>query len=258
MLPLVDMHCHLLAGLDDGPQTDEEAIAMCRMAFEDGTQMIAATAHQNPRWSLVTPDRIRHAATKLAQQLREAGLPLATMPSAEVMIQPDIESAWRAGRLLTVGDRGKYLLIELPQGLYVELRDLVVRLVQAGIRPILAHPERQPELLHEYGLIEQLIEAGSLVQVSSGSITQPRSRQDARSLRSWFQRNVVHALGSDGHSLHRRRPLMAEAYKCIVRWAGRSVADRVASTNGMAILNGLPLRVPPPEPRRWRWLHKLW
>src|SRR5579859_3505167 len=140
MLPFVDIHCHLLAGLDDGPKTDDEALAMCRMAFEDGTHMIAATAHQNPRWSQVTPDRIRHAATKLARQLRDARLPLATMPSAEVMIQPDTETAWHAGRLLTVGDRGKYLLIELPHGLYVELRELVRRLVHCGIRPILAHP----------------------------------------------------------------------------------------------------------------------
>src|SRR5262249_48566050 len=76
MIPLVDMHCHLLAGLDDGPQRDADALAMCRMAYEDGTRMAAATAHQNDRWPAVTPERIRQATENLARGLREARIGL--------------------------------------------------------------------------------------------------------------------------------------------------------------------------------------
>jgi protein-tyrosine phosphatase len=148
----------------------------------------------------------------------------------------------------------------MPRGLFVDLRPTARSLRQAGLRPILAHPERQAELLHEPGLIEELIAAGCLVQVSSGSVTDPKTSADARALRAWFRRGVVHLLGSDGHSPRRRAPHMAAAYRQIARWAGEAVAARVCGTNGTAVLHGLPLRVAPPEPRPralW-WLPRLW
>src|SRR5919204_447498 len=100
MIPLVDMHCHLLAGLDDGPRTWEDALAMCGQAQQEGTQMVAATAHQNERWSLVTTGLIREAAAELSRRLEEARLPLTVFPCAEVMARADLDAAWQAGELL--------------------------------------------------------------------------------------------------------------------------------------------------------------
>ena len=99
------------------------------------------------------------------------------------------------------------------------------------------------ELLHERGRMERLIRAGCLVQVSGRSETHPGCREDERALRDWFRRGLVHLLGSDGHSPHRRRPRMAAAYQQILRWAGVAVADRVCSTNGLAVSQGLRLQV---------------
>jgi protein-tyrosine phosphatase len=89
--------------------------------------------------------------------------------------------------------------------------------------------------------------------VSAKSITDPPSRAGARELKGWFRRGLVHVLGTDAHSPRRRAPRMAEAYRQVVRWLGNPAADRVCSTNGMAVLQGLPLRVPEvaPRPRRW-------
>jgi protein-tyrosine phosphatase len=157
-----------------------------------------------------------------------------------------------------VADRQQYLLMEMPQNLFVDLRAIIERLRQAGIRPILAHPERCPELLHEPGQLEQLIHAGCLVQVSSGSITDPASRRDERALCDWFKRKLVHLLGSDGHSPTRRPPKMAEAYRRIALWAGGGTADRICSTNGLGVLEGFSLRIPEPEPRRASWLSRFW
>jgi protein-tyrosine phosphatase len=258
MIPLVDMHCHLLAGLDDGPRDDEEAVAMCRAAYAEGTRMAAALAHQNHRYPKNTPDRLRAAARRLAGLLARADVPLTVLPAAEVMVRPEIEAAWRNGELLTVGDRGQYVLLEMPHGLCVDLRDIARRLRAAGVRLILAHPEREEELLHDAGRIEELIEGGCLVQVSSGSITHPGSGRDARALRGWARRGIIHLLGSDGHGASRRPPRLAEAYRQLVRWVGPSAADRIASTHGMAVLQGLPLRVPKPVPKRVGWLARLW
>jgi protein-tyrosine phosphatase len=258
MIPLVDMHCHLLAGLDDGPRTREEAVAMCRMAYEEGTRVVCATAHQNEHFPDVTPDRIRTATRQLTQDLMEAGIDLTVAPCAEVMASLDLEEGWRRDEFLSVADRGQYVLLEMPDGLFVDLSHTVEALRRAGVRPILAHPERHAELLHEPGRIEDLVRLGCLVQVSSASTTKPRSRQDERALRGWFRRGVAHLLGSDGHSPRRRPPLMAAAYEVVGRWAGTATADRVCSTNGAAVVHGLPLRVPEPEPPARSWLSLLW
>ena len=106
-------------------------------------------------------------------------------------------------------------------------------------------------------MLDALIHEGCLVQVSSRSVTDPESAADRRALRSWFRRGCVHLIGSDGHSPERRRPLLASAARQIRSWAGAAVADRVSHTNGVAILTGLPLHVPAPEPERHRWLARL-
>jgi protein-tyrosine phosphatase len=253
MIPLVDIHCHLLAGLDDGPRTPEDALAMCRIACEDGIQMAAATAHQGGRWADNGPERIRSACRALGEGLQSARVPLTVFPCAEVMADLETPAAWEAGRLLSLGDHGQYLLMEMPHGRYVELGPTLARLRHAGVGVVLAHPERCPELLEDAGRIEGLIEAGCLVQVSAGSVAEPRSPRDDAALCGWFRRGIVHLMGSDGHSPGRRPPRMATAYRQVVRWAGRGVADRVFSTNGMAVLQGLPLRVAPPRPLERRW-----
>lgn len=258
MIPLIDMHVHLLAGLDDGPRTDEAALEMCRMSYAEGVRMAAATAHQNEQYPDVTPDLVRTATTKLVRGLHQNGIKLTACPNAEVMAHPDMVASWRNGQLLSVADRGQYMLVEMPHGLFVDLRDIVRQLRELGVRPILAHPERQGELLHDSGLIEQLIHLGCLVQVSSASITAPREHRDEQAIRKWLKRGIVHLLGSDGHTVHRRPPRMAEAYERIIRWAGNAVADRVCSINGMAILQGLPFRVPDVQPRSRSWFSRFW
>jgi protein-tyrosine phosphatase len=257
MIPLVDIHCHLLAGLDDGPKTPEDALAMCRIAYEDGTRWMCATAHQNSHYPEVTPDLIRTAAAKLKAQLQAEDVQMATVPCAEVMADLDMEEAWEQGKLLSIGDRKQYMLVEMPDGMFVDLRATVASFAEQKIRVILAHPERQPEILHGNKVIEELIELGALVQVSAESVTKPKSAADARKLRHWFRRGVVHVMGSDGHSPRWRRPEMGEAYQVVCRWAGVNVADRIFSTNGMGILQGWPLKFSKPEAPKKAWFSRF-
>ncbi len=260
MIPLADIHVHLLAGLDDGPRTLADAVAMCRAAAAEGVQAMAATAHQNPHWPEVSRARIVTATDELRAALVQEGIPVAVYPTAEVMAEPDTPAAWRAGRLQSVGGHGHYLLLEMPRGAFVDLLPTVTALREAGVRTILAHPEREPELLHGDGLIEAFIAAGSLVQVSSASITDPKSRADRTALRGWFRRGLVHLLGSDGHSPRRRPPRLAAAHREVCRWVGPLNADRIAGGNGMAILSGQCIRSPRPVARQrpWSWVPRLW
>jgi protein-tyrosine phosphatase len=257
MIPLVDIHCHLLAGLDDGPKTQADALAMCRIAYEDGTRWICGGAHQNDHYPLVTPDVIRTAAAELKSLLKQEQLALAVVPCAEIMAHIDMEEAWQRGELLSMADRKQYLLVEMPDGLFVDLRATVASFAEQKVRVILAHPERQSEILHGNQVIEELIALGALVQVSAESVTRPKSSTDARKLRQWFRRGIVHAMGSDGHSPTRRPPLMGDAYKEVCRWAGVSIADRIFSTNGMGIMQGWPLKFSKPEQPRKAWFSRF-
>jgi protein-tyrosine phosphatase len=251
MTDLADLHCHLLAGLDDGPRTAADAVAMCRIAAQEGTRHVAALAHQSERWAL-TPDAIRQAVDSLSAVLRQEQIPLTVYPTAEVMASPELVEDWKAGRLLSVADRGRYLLVEMPHRLFIDLRPTARRLAGLGVHVLLAHPERHPELLHEAGALEELIALGCRVQVSSGSVTEPENVADSRAIRRWFERGCVHVLGSDGHSPRKRRPLMAEAVRRVRQWVGAEAAERIASRNGLAILRGEALNVDAPRvERRW-------
>ncbi len=252
------MHCHLLAGLDDGPRTEEDALEMCRIACAEGTSLACATAHQNERWNEVTPECIRQGTIQLSARLRSAGVPLTVFPCAEVTAHPDMVNSWMQGRLLSVADRGKYLLVEMPHGLFVDLRPAVRQLTALGVRLILAHPERQDEFLDDPGPLEELIRAGCLVQVSSKSVAEPKNREAGRALQTWFRRGLVHLLGSDGHSVRRRPPRLADAFRQVRGWIGACAADRIGSVNGLAVLQGLPLKVPEPTPQTRRWFSWPW
>jgi protein-tyrosine phosphatase len=252
MTDMVDLHCHLLAGLDDGPRSLDDALAMSRMLSEQGVGRVAALAHQCERWG-VRRGAICEAVAALRRRLEEEAIPLCVHPAAEVMASPDLPAAWAAGRLVSLGDHGRFLLVEMPNGLFVDLRPAVRRLGQMGVRVVLAHPERHPELLHEPGAVEELIRLGALVQVSSASVTDPKSKEDARALRGWLRRGCVHFLGSDGHSPRKRQPLLAAAARRVREWAGEPVARAVCRDNGERVLTGQPLTVAPPRAERRWW-----
>lgn len=259
MLPLADTHVHLLAGLDDGPATRDEAVEMCRLLHRQGVRHVSALAHQNETFPDVTPDTIRHAAQVLERDLAEAGIELAIYPTAEVMIVPDLEDHLADGRFLTCNDLGRYLLIELPHDLYIDLGGTVRSLMRQGIRPILAHPERTPEMLHQPGEIEELIALGCLVQVSARSFLRPKSPDDFRAIRSWFDRGVVHLLCSDAHGIKRRVPRMDEAMDLLRSWVGEGELARIVSDNGIAVFRGgvVNAALPRPATARKRFF-QLW
>jgi protein-tyrosine phosphatase len=247
MIPIADMHCHLLAGLDDGPREQEQALEMCRILAGQGVGAVHALAHQNEQYPQVTPERIRTAAQLLKDALREERLPVAVFPGAEVMVHPLTLQSVDRKEYHSIGDTGRYLLIELPHGLYVDLREIVYGLVQRGIRPILAHPEQVPELLFSDQQAAELIRLGCLFQLSTGNVLQFPSPRHARAVKAWVRRGFFHVIGSDGHSPTRRPPLLADACRLIAQWVGPRAADRLCGMNAMAILQGLPVHVDPPR-----------
>lgn len=257
MLPLVDTHVHLLAGLDDGPGTMDEAVAMCRMLVAEGARAAAALAHQNDGYPDNLPPRLRQATDRLTAVLAAEQIPLAVRATGEVMATADLPDRLAQGRLLPIADRGQFLLVEMPHGLFVDLRPIATAVRPKGVRLIVAHAERYPELLHDPGLAEAWIAAGCLIQVTTTELADPPSAADGRAMRDWAKRGVIHLLGSDGHGLGRRPPRMRAGYEVLRKWVGPAVADRAGHILATAVFEGRPVNPPPPLPRPRTWFARL-
>lgn len=257
MVPLADTHVHLFAGRDDGPTTVEEAVAMCRMMAAEGVRAAASLSHQNDGYPDNTPDNLRQCHKELAATLKAEKIPLAPYATGEIMAGPELVEKWKAGDWLSVGDRKKFLLVEMPHGMFLDLRPAATQLKTLGVRIIVAHAERYPELLHDAGLCEQWIRLGCLIQVTARGLARPTSGADEAALKYWVKQGMVHLLCSDGHNLDRRPPRIKEGYDMLKRWAGMGAADRIGGIWGNAVLQGLPIVPPPPLKPKRSWFSRL-
>ena len=257
MTPLVDIHCHILPGLDDGPPDDEEAVRMCRVAWEDGTRTIVATCHQGGRWEHISRGHILQATTAFAPKLKEAGIDLVIYPGAELALSFDLQQRLRDGTAMTLADQHKYVLLEFPRGLALDFREYVAELVASGLTPILAHPERYPDLREDDRMIESLVQHGCLIQVNSSGLLGGQGREVQACVRKWIERWLVHFVASDGHSAEKRPPRLSQAYREIESWAGAVVADRLCSLNGLAVVASRRINAPSPRPPKKRWFSFL-
>jgi len=257
MTPLADTHVHLLAGRDDGPQSADEAVAMCRMLVAEGARHATALAHQNAQYPENSAEELRLAAKDLTAILAQRQIPLSVYPTGEVMLAPSTVEDWQARRLLSVGDRGQWLLVEMPHGLFVDLLPVAEALRPMGVRPIIAHAERYPDLLNDPALTAKWIEAGCLIQVTAGALAEPWDTEMEQGLKRWVEGGFVHLIGSDGHGIDRRRPELAAGYARLASWAGRAAAERIGSLWGVAVLQGLPVNVPPPKAPTRSWFSRL-
>jgi protein-tyrosine phosphatase len=256
MAPLADTHVHLLAGRDDGPGTPDEARAMCRMLVAEGARTATALAHQNADYPDNTPDALRAAAAALAADLTAAGVPLTVYPSAEILLTEHLVADWTAGRTLSLADRGKWLLVEMPHGGFVDLRPLAAELKPLGVRIVLAHAERYEPLTEDAALVEQFIAAGCLMQVTADALADPPPGHE-RVLKLWAKSGMIHLLGSDGHNLERRPPRLRAGYRVLAKWLGPGPADVIAGLRGAAVLQGLPVSVPAPRRPKASWFARL-
>ncbi|MBA2227605.1 MAG: CpsB/CapC family capsule biosynthesis tyrosine phosphatase [Thermogemmata sp.] len=257
MVPFADTHVHLLPGRDDGPLTVDEALAMCRMLVSEGVRHAAALAHQNASYPDNDAAALRTAVAELQPLLQARQIPLTLYPAGEIMLGPEFLDQWKAGRYLTLGDSGQTLLVEMPHGQFLDLLPLADYFRPLGIRLIVAHAERYPELLYDPDLAQRWIAAGCLFQVTTQALAEPWDATTEHALKDWAVGGFIHLLGSDGHGIDRRRPLFREGYQRLVQWVGRRAAERIASFWGIAALQGLPLHIPPPRPPRRTWFHRL-
>jgi protein-tyrosine phosphatase len=234
---MIDLHAHILPGLDHGPADWDEALAMCRIAVEDGIATIAATPHVSEVFPN-SPQRIEAAVGELRVRLAEAGVPLAVVAGGDYHVRPDLAPE----NVLTLGGNGRYFLLEFPfQVIPPRAEEFIRVLIQRGLTPILTHPERTVSIQNDWRRLEPIVMAGALVQVTAGSLVGhfgPRATDTA----GWLlEEGWVHLLASDGHWSRERVPRLAEGRAAAASLIGEAGAAALVEANPRAVLDGRDL-----------------
>lgn len=237
----IDLHAHLLPGVDDGPETIEEAAALCRLLARDGVVTAVATPHQLGRYEGTnSAAEIRSAVAALRAQLERFHVKLDVRAGAEVRLDPRIPVLIEHDQILTLGDTRKYLLLELPSGLAFEVDSVLPRVGVAGLRIVLAHVERY-DFLRNPDIARRWREAGALLQVNSSSLV--GGWGDAAQQGGWdlLEADVVDLIAGDAHSVGQRRARWTQATGEIARRYGPARVQALCIDNPRKILQGEPL-----------------
>jgi protein-tyrosine phosphatase len=252
IVPVIDLHAHILPGLDDGPATLDDSAAFAAAAVRFGTRVIAGTSHVNRLWGL-GPDDLAAARAQVAERLARDGIPLEVVQGGEIAPSRLVDLDGESLRGLTLGG-GPYLLVECPFTPVAGMDMIVESVHRQGFRVLLAHPERSVSFQRDRALLARLVERGALAQVTAASLAGGfgETAQDA-ALRMLGDGHV-HVLASDGHH-HALRPPDALAGVPEIRRRFGDVDEQVewmANLLPAAILSGdePPERPPLPRPRR--------
>jgi protein-tyrosine phosphatase len=250
---MVDVHCHVVPGVDDGARDVPTSLLFLRRAWESGTAEIVATPHQHRGRYANDAPRLREAFAALVAARDEAVAAGEELPrlhlGAEVHLDGDVRAEVARGERLLLAS-GPYFLLELPDMFpRLAVEDLVYRLRLDGVQPILAHPERVGQLLRDEAQLERLVELGALAQVTGSSIAGDFGRPCREATARMLRRGLVHLVASDAHDLVRRTTDLRRARAAVVDLLGEDAAVRLLETNPRAVLEGRPVETaPPPAP----------
>jgi protein-tyrosine phosphatase len=207
---VIDLHAHLLPGLDDGPRRMDDALEMARVAVEGGVRTLVCTPHLNAAFPQ-SHRALGEAVPALRRELERAEIPLAVVPGAEIALDRVAALEDDELREASLGGAGRWLLVELPlEGWPVGIPQTLERLEMRGFGVVLAHPERAAGVQRAPDRLRDLVGRGALVQVTAGSFIGDHGPLARRTAVALLRAGFVHFLASDGHSARGRPPLLAD------------------------------------------------
>jgi protein-tyrosine phosphatase len=243
---VIDLHCHLLPGIDDGPEDMDAAIALARAAAAAGTQTLLATPHIDHWWD-VSPATLPERAAEVRAALAVAGVDVAVEVSGEIALTRLVELTDEELAGLSIGPTRR-LLLEAPlTPVAGDFDPMLLATQDRGWPVLLAHPERCPGFLRRPERLERLVEAGILVQVTAGSLTGQFGKEILKTAVRWIDAGWVHVVASDAHDAYRRPPGLLEP---IERAGFAALAPWLTEAVPRAILDGTPVPARPPLPHR--------
>jgi len=239
---MIDIHAHILPSIDDGPETIEESIELCKVAANDGIKTIVATPHSKDGVYETKSMEILKAVDTLNSQLKENRIDVKILPGAEIHISEGLVESIKNGDVLTINNGGKFILFELPFVFIPPGTDkFIFNLKSNGIVPIIAHAERITAFQRKPELVDQLVKIGARVQINAHCLTKRASPGERKCAEWLLKKRLVHFIASDVHSLNGRPPILSKALKNATRIVGEEEANALVCRNPELIINGLDI-----------------
>ena len=244
---MIDLHTHILPGVDDGVKTMDDAVAFARMAAEDGIKTIVATPHYREGFYLNTRADVIAGVAAVNERLKSEGIAVSVLPGAEVHVSADIIERIKTGDAPTLGDNGRTVLFELSMSQYpLDLENLVFRMRVAGLQVLFAHPERIRYFQDDVSRYESVVRLGSFGQITSGSVNGTFGPDVAAFSEEIARKGLVHVVASDAHNTRGRPPILSAAVDRLASWVGLDAARRMADEIPRSILAGVDPENPEP------------
>ncbi|WP_404330379.1 tyrosine-protein phosphatase [Mesobacillus maritimus] len=217
---MIDLHCHILPGIDDGAQSDDDSLAMARAAVQQGiTTIIATPHHKNGIYENPKQDILGKVA-ELNKRLQAEKVDLQILPGQEPAITGELAEDFESGQIMTLNDTN-YVFVELPSNHVPRYTEkLLYDLQLKGLIPVIVHPERNSEIHERPELLYKLVEKGALAQLTAGSVCGRFGKKIKSFSEQLIEANLVHFIASDAHNVTSRAFHLGQAYDVIEKQYG--------------------------------------
>ncbi len=241
---MVDIHCHVLPEIDDGAISLEESVAMCHAAAEDGIKTIVATPHMF-NGVYAAPDK-ETISQKIATVTQACDACVNIVPGGEVRYSHEIfEEVGDPGARIRLNG-GAYMLLEFPfHSMPPNVEIAIFQILNAGVTPVIAHPERNRRLQEKPEILANLIERGAFAQLDAGSLTGSFGRETQRLAKRIIDAGLAHFIATDAHHQDRRRPVLSSAAAIAADWGGEEYARAMVESNPEALINNYEIPFQP-------------
>ena len=232
-MAIIDMHCHILPGVDDGSQSMRTTRKMLEIAAEEGITHMIATPHYKQGHRCVSPRSARELVKEVQAMSDEAGFGIKIYQGNEIMFYSEVEEAFKEGRFTTMNG-SDYLLIEFyPDDDYTRIRNAVDTTRNMGLIPVIAHVERFLTLRKDAEKVAELKESGALIQINAASVAGEQGLGTKQFVKKLLKDEIVDFIGTDAHHYERRAPRMKKCAEYLYRKFDEEYADAVLFGNAI-------------------------
>jgi protein-tyrosine phosphatase len=250
---MVDLHAHILPGIDDGAKDLDEALEMCRIAARDAITTIVATPHTGNETYYNDRETILAAVKALQAHLTEQEIPLRIVAGSDAHVNHDLSTLIRSGIITTINDNHRYVMAEFPNDIIPPAYlDWLFEAKLRGITPIFTHPERHGAIQRDISPVAQWVEKGGLVQITAMSLTGEFGREARKCAEELLRRRLVHVMASDAHSVNGRPPVLSKAVVAAIQVVDFPYIHRLVTEFPASIVAGRPFDIPQPQPAKGR------
>ncbi|MFV8826390.1 tyrosine-protein phosphatase [Alkalihalobacterium sp. APHAB7] len=244
---MIDIHCHILPNVDDGPSHMTESIKMVEQAIQEGISTIIATPHHMNSSYINKKDLILEAVNQLNEEVRSLGLDITILPGQECRIYGELVEDYHKGDILPLAGTDKYVFVEFSSNSVPRYaKQLFYDIQMAGLIPIIVHPERNSKIIESPDILYDFVNSGVLTQITASSLTGHFGKKIKRFTEDLIDFNLTHFLASDAHGLSKRPFRMREAFAELEKNFGTDMVYKFQESADL-VVNGLHVAVEPPE-----------